>query len=104
MVHVGEGAIGYHRGGGRGEGEILVEGASRVDDGVVVHEGVEGERNALLPRWLRHGALLGTVERVVMKFRIELQLALSSSAAIHSRNLGREVGGALADLLEVQQC
>ena len=75
-----------------------MEGASRVDNGVIFHKGVESKGGAHIVGLLWHAGLLGCIERIVMEFRVKFQVVLSCSAAVHSRDLRREVGFPFASL------
>lgn len=100
MVHVGEGAVGYHGRGRWREREVLVERACRVDDGVILHEGVEAEGNtAHLGRRLCHVGGMGVVQGVVMEFRVKFNVVLGRGAAVDGRNMRGKVSRALSSLL-----
>lgn len=68
VEHVGKLVVRDHRGSSGREGEVLLVGASGGHDGVVIHEGIQRERNTLLMGvLLRHGDLVSSIKRIAVK-------------------------------------
>lgn len=77
-----------------------MEGACRVDNGVVFHEGIESKGNTShLSRLLCHGGGVGVVQRIIMKLGVQFNVILGRGAAVDGGYMGREISRALSSLM-----
>jgi hypothetical protein len=99
VEHVGVGGVVVHHGRADGrEAKVLLERASRADDGVLVHlEGVDGEGGLGL-RGREGRRVHGVVERVLVQIGFCLGVCRYHNA-VDGRDLGRGLGAALGWLI-----
>lgn len=85
-----------HRRRGRREGEILLEGTSRGNEGIGIEVGgIESVRNRRMGVLLLHAAKARMIKRVIMEISIGIK-AVSGVVGSHGGDVRREIGRALA--------